>query len=121
MNAQIETSETDACWNKVYYKDKTPSTSASIQRLPMQSLILSVAEWQVVRPSSSSTFKVSGIAWGGGAGNTITKVEVSTDHGESWMDATIHRDELLKDDTSKGKLWSGSTSGFSHREQHSLF
>ena len=41
--------------------------------------------------------EVSGVAYSGGSGNAIARVEISTNDGESWADATMHVAEVKED------------------------
>ena len=76
----------DAPWNSYYYKD---NHGAQIQELPLQSVILNTREG-----------KVSGVAYGGGSGNAISKVEVSLDNGKSWKEARLKLEEVVEDSMS---------------------
>ena len=54
-----------------WYKTETPDGLKSIQELPMQSLILNQT-----RDDDNDRLILEGIAWGGGSGEDIAKVEV---------------------------------------------
>ena len=88
----------------------------------MQSLQLAYTDGQVVRwadlprapaPGSGDTpahtqsrlLPLTGIAWGGGSGAGIGRVEVSVDGGATWCMATLLHSERPQDDTSRGKDW----------------
>ena len=49
--------------------------------------------------------EVSGVAYSGGSGNAIARVEVSTDDGESWSDATLKSDEVPDDGSRANFGW----------------
>ena len=49
--------------------------------------------------------RLQGIAFSGGTGNYIASVEVSLDRGTTWHLATINRDEVQKDDSSRHHGW----------------
>ena len=85
----------NAPWNEYYYKN---AKAEQIQELPLQSLILSCER-------SVDSLVVKGVAYSGGSGNAIAKVEVSTDEGESWQPAEIHSEEIVQDGSRKKFGW----------------
>ncbi len=95
----------DAPWNSYYYKD---ARAGQIQELPMQSLILS-AKLQ------GSEIALSGIAYGGGSGNAIKVVEISTDGGETWAVATLQNNETELDDSQSHYGWTRWAATVPHR------
>lgn len=83
----LQKSPVDAPWNSYYYKD---AAASQIHDLPLQSLILGA---QKVKNESKTVLSVTGVAYGGGSGNSIAKVEVSVDDGENWIEATLKAEE----------------------------
>ena len=83
----LQKSPVDAPWNSYYYKD---AAASQIHDLPLQSLVLGA---QKVKNESKSVLSVTGVAYGGGSGNSIAKVEVSVDDGENWIEATLKAEE----------------------------
>ena len=81
----------DAPWNEYYYKN---AKAQHIQALPLQSLILDTTH---TAGTAARRVGVSGVAYGGGSGNAIARVEVSTDGGASWSDAVIKTEEVVAD------------------------
>jgi len=86
----------DAPWNEYYYKN---ARAEQIQALPLQSIVLKVEH------KPSDRVQVSGVAYSGGTGNAIARVEVSADHGLSWKKATINSEEIIVDDSSSNHGW----------------
>eukprot|EP00940_MAST-03C_sp_MAST-3C-sp2_P000837 g837.t1 len=86
----------DAPWNSYYYKT---AAGKQIQTLPLQSLILSQSK------RSDDEFRVDGVAYSGGSGNEIARVQISTDNGCTWSDAKILTDEVIQDDSHKSFGW----------------
>ena len=103
----------------MYYKDSASAAAPSIQQLPMQSLILSVADAQAVSISSDTTsaahggrlLPLQGIAWGGASGAAIRGVQVSCDGGDTWADAALLVEDAAeavgvgKDGSSPNRAW----------------
>jgi sulfite oxidase len=93
----------DAPWNEYYYKN---AKAEQIQGLTLQSLILShQGSRNGGEDSSTAEIEVSGVAYSGGTGNAIARVEVSTDQGENWVGATILADEVIADGSHKHFGW----------------
>lgn len=93
-SVKLQKGPVDAPWNSYYYKD---ASAAQIQGLPLQSLIFGASRTQKKTSSGSSTvLSVTGVAYGGGSGNSIEKVEVSTDEGRSWSEATLKMEEKTR-------------------------
>ena len=90
----------DAPWNAYYYKN---SKAEQIQALPLQSLILEVRRKK--GSGHSPLLYVSGVAYSGGSGNAIARVEVSKDGGQSWAEAKVKAEEVKPDDSSKSFGW----------------
>ena len=67
---------------------KAPTATVPINRLTIRSFMTSLADNAAVKASAPVTLK--GIAFDGGYG--ISKVEVSTDDGGTWKDATLGQD-----------------------------
>ena len=97
----------DAPWNAHYYKN---AAAEQIQELPLQSLILDTRVANPIgagsqgpqaksaaAPPLEAVLEVSGVAYSGGSGNAIARVEISTNGGESWADATMHVAEVKED------------------------
>ena len=81
-------------WNQYYYKD---AAAVEIQSLPLQSLILSAN-------ATSTTATLKGVAYGGGSGLAVKRVEVSSDDGATWRDATLLK-EAAPDDSAGAYGW----------------
>jgi len=90
----------DAPWNAYYYRN---AKLEQIQGLPLQSLILEVKHKRA--SSQSLQFEVSGVAYSGGTGNAIARVEVSKDGGKNWTEAKLKTEEVIPDDSSKNFGW----------------
>jgi sulfite oxidase len=114
QSVSLQRSAVDAPWNAYYYKN---AKAEEIQGLPLQSLILD-ADAAVAGPAgtaaaaaaaatttttTATTLRLSGVAYSGGSGNAIARVEVSADGGETWSDADINTDEI-KADGSQGSF-----------------
>ncbi len=97
QSVSLQQSPVDAPWNAYYYKN---AKAEQIQELPLQSLILSHE-----RKVGDGVVEVKGVAYGGGTGTPIARVEVSTDGGASWTPARVHTDEILEDGSSKSFGW----------------
>ena len=95
QSVSLQQAPVDAPWNEYYYKN---AKAEQIQELPLQSLILSCER-------SVDSLVVKGVAYSGGSGNAIAKVEVSTDEGESWQPAEIHSEEIVQDGSRKKFGW----------------
>jgi len=87
----------DAPWNEYYYKNRD---GEQIQQLPLQSIITDTAQKE-----GTQLLEVRGVAYSGGSGNSIARVEVSSDDGKSWSEATIKTEEVKKDQSSKSFGW----------------
>ncbi|GMH78644.1 hypothetical protein TrLO_g14636 [Triparma laevis f. longispina] len=87
----------DAPWNEYYYKN---SFGEQIQQLPLQSIILNTTT-----NSQTNKLSVSGVAYSGGSGNAIARVEISTDGGKTWSSANIKNEEIKKDQSNKSFGW----------------
>lgn len=96
--AVIDT-EYDGFWMKSAYRipandcactepGKAPTATVPINRFSIRSFVTSLVDGASVKAGAPVTLK--GIAFDGGYG--ISKVEVSTDDGKSWKDATLGKD-----------------------------
>ena len=86
-----------APWNANYYKR---ADGSEVQALPLQSIILQPTQHESVVPEADGTVAVQGVAYNGAGGAAIRTVEVTSDDGATWHQATLLYDEVLKDDTS---------------------
>ena len=84
---RLQKEPSDSPWNSYYYKNKD---GEHIHELPMQSMILKAH----VATDDPTIFNVSGVAYGGGSGNPISRVQLSTDNGKTFVDATLLVDEM---------------------------
>jgi len=89
-------------WNHHFYVDR-PSTAA-IQKLPLNSVILSPEPGALVDAMVES-ISVQGVAYGGGTGHSIAGVELSVDHGLTWQTARCLFEEVPVDDSSTPWGW----------------
>jgi sulfane dehydrogenase subunit SoxC len=89
-------------WETSKYTDPLPDGKARIFsfELDAKSLITSPAFPKAI---SKGWWPVSGIAWSGRG--TITRVEVSTDAGSTWHDATLHGPALRKAHVRFTHMW----------------
>ena len=90
----------DGFWMKTAYripKDRFPSgqfssqetgTTMPITEMVVNSLITNLVDGQIL--SAAKSMEIKGVAWDGG--NGIAQVEVSTDGGTSWHQATLKQD-----------------------------
>eukprot|EP00466_Bigelowiella_natans_P007202 jgi/Bigna1/88999/estExt_fgenesh1_pg.C_420043 len=81
-NIRLSPRECESTWQRNYYKEA--GGRQSIQELPHQSLILSHH-----LPVDKSSIELGGIAWGGGSGERVSRVEVSLDDGATWVPARL--------------------------------
>lgn len=103
---RVASAESDAPWTQHYYRAPCPAAergSRAIQLLPLQSLILDPVEGELV--PFARVVEVRGVAWGGGEGSRVARVEVSADGGNEWAEATLLRDEAPHDDSSPSREW----------------
>ena len=101
QSVSIQRTPVDAPWNSYYYKN---AKAEQIQALPLQSLILEQKQ-KATNGNEETAIEVSGVAYSGGTGNAIAKVEVSTDGGQSWIDATLKVDEVKEDGSHRNFGW----------------
>ena len=80
-------------WNEYYYKN---SNLQHIQELPLQALVLGKSYYHRGL-GKNKTVVLNGVAYSGGTGNKIARVEVSTDNGKNWQEAQLKTEEVLKD------------------------
>lgn len=80
-------------WNEYYYKN---AKLQHIQELPLQALVLGKTYYHRGE-GARKTVILNGVAYGGGTGNAIARVEVSIDNGKTWQDAQLKTAEVLKD------------------------
>jgi len=108
-NIRLSPRECESTWQRNYYKEV--GGEKSIQELPHQSLILSHR-----LPADESSIELGGIAWGGGSGEHVSRVEVSLDDGETWVPARLSQNHSgepgaggersgLGQELSGGKRW----------------
>ena len=89
--------------NEYYYKE---ANGEAIQKLPMNSMILSPANGSIVCTNDgSSTINIEGIAYSGGSGNKIRQVEVSIDQGKTWFMVELLLDEIIHGDSDQSFGW----------------
>lgn len=81
----------DSPWSAHYYLS---SDGYDIQKMPMQSLILSPSDNETISVSANDTLVVEGVSYSGGSGANIAKVEVSIDDGKTWTEAHLLSAEL---------------------------
>eukprot|EP00510_Aplanochytrium_minuta_P005229 CAMPEP_0184024506 /NCGR_PEP_ID=MMETSP0954-20121128/12133_1 /TAXON_ID=627963 /ORGANISM="Aplanochytrium sp, Strain PBS07" /LENGTH=504 /DNA_ID=CAMNT_0026307867 /DNA_START=126 /DNA_END=1640 /DNA_ORIENTATION=+ len=81
----------DSPWNINYYRK---SDGSHIQRLPMQSIILSPENG--CSKSFDEDIVVEGVTYS--ADSPITRVEISLNNGKSWHKAILRTNEVIKDD-----------------------
>ena len=72
--------------------EKYWSTTSPIYDMPINSVVGVPSDNETVYLSSSGIVQVKGYAVPHGADGPITQVQVSTDHGKSWVDAKIRND-----------------------------
>ena len=85
-------------WNSHYYRKNDGS---HIQKIPLNSLILSPMKGDIPVLDKDGCIEIEGVAYSGGSGKKISKVEVSVDGGKSWLDSRLLFEEIKEDD-SKG-------------------
>ena len=76
-----------------------------IQKIPLNSLILSPIKGDVPTLNEDGSIDIEGVAYSGGSGKEIHKVEVSIDGGKSWTDCKLLLEEIKKDDSSAFFGW----------------
>jgi len=99
---RLSDSPTAAPWNASYYKR---ADGSEVQALPLQSIILQPTPDERVVAAADGTLTVEGVAYNGAGGGAIVGVEVSTNGGGSWCDATLRRDEVQPDDARTPHHW----------------
>mmetsp|Transcript_20304 Transcript_20304/g.37691 ORF Transcript_20304/g.37691 Transcript_20304/m.37691 type:complete len:562 (+) Transcript_20304:44-1729(+) len=84
-----------APWNSHYYRSVT---GGHIQKLPLNSIILSPESSTVVqlREDGTGSVSVQGVAFSGGENTSIREVEVSADGGKSWTRARLLTEERAR-------------------------
>lgn len=103
QSISLQRGPSTAPWNAHYYKD---AKAQQIQELPLQSIILAPARGAAREGSGSGdTVTVSGIAYSGGSGRAVARVDVSTDAGKSWIGAALNQAEVMCDDSSASFGW----------------
>jgi sulfite oxidase len=104
QSISVQRKPVDAPWNEYYYKN---SRAEQIQTLPLQSLILSheVKKMKDTASNECMGIEIKGVAYSGGTGNAIAKVEVSADGGKTWSNASLKTHEVLKDGSQKNFGW----------------
>jgi len=85
----------DDPWTCHYYRDK-PSM-VPIQALPMNSVILSPEPGTQIS-AGETVVRVAGVAYGGGTGEEIAIVQVSSDRGQTWHEARCFVQEVSRGD-----------------------
>ena len=89
-------------WNSHYYRKNDGS---HIQKLPLNSLILSPMKGDIPSLSEDGCLEIEGVAYSGGSGRKIKKVEISIDGGKSWTDCILLLKEIKKDDSTGFYGW----------------
>ena len=89
-------------WNSHYYRKNDGS---HIQKLPLNSLILSPMKGNIPTLNKDGCLEIEGVAYSGGSGRKIRKVEVSIDGGKSWTDCKLLFKEIKKDDSTGFYGW----------------
>ncbi|GAB5372140.1 hypothetical protein AAMO2058_001640000 [Amorphochlora amoebiformis] len=79
---RVSSEESTSPWNKYYYKH---ADGKSITTMPLTSMILDLT------PSENAEYNLKGIAWGGGSGLGVSKVEISADSGLTWKRADLQK------------------------------
>lgn len=92
----------DAPWNDYYYKN---AKAEQIQDLKLQSLILLHEGSRSSENHGKAKVHVGGVAYSGGTGNAIARVEVSADGGKCWSEATLQASEVVADGSHKSFGW----------------
>ena len=83
---RLSDSPTAAPWNATYYKR---ADGSEVQALPLQSIILQPTPGERVVAAADGTLTVQGVAYNGAGGGAVQGVEVSTNGGGSWSEATL--------------------------------
>lgn len=94
--------ESNAPWFRNMYIDK-PSM-VPCHTLPLNSLILSPEPGALVDAEKTSV-AIHGVAYPGGTGRSIARVEVTANRGAKWHQARCRFEELPKDDSSQPRGW----------------
>jgi sulfite oxidase len=90
-------------WNDYYYRD---AELQQIQALPLQSLVLNARystrgrdDTAAAVTTAADIIEASGVAYSGGSGTAIARVECSVDGGDTWSEATLLTEEIARDDS----------------------
>lgn len=86
---QLSKKPSSSPWNAYYYRR---ADGSNIQKLPMNSFILSTNS--SVGTDGVTAVNVVGVAYGGGSGVPVAKVEVSADDGLTWHEARLDNREV---------------------------
>jgi len=107
----VSNEESKSFWQQNDYKTFSPNvdwdnvdweSSPAIQNMPVTSAISEPAHGTTfTRDQSEMTVPVKGYAWSGG-GNGIIRVDVSTDGGKTWQDATLRK---VPQESSRSWAW----------------
>ena len=97
QSIKLSKSPSRSPWNSHYYRRNDGS---HIQKIPLNSLILSPIKGDVATLNKDGSIDIEGVAYSGGSGKEIHKVEVSIDGGKSWTDCKLLLEEIKKDDSS---------------------
>jgi sulfite oxidase len=100
----IQNSECDSPWQALYYKVGPENEKVSAHHLPLQALTTSPPQGSAA-PTPGAPLAANGVAFSGGSGNRIRAVQLSLDGGANWVDAEVHRAEVLADSSSRAYGW----------------
>ena len=89
-------------WNVHYYRKNDGS---HIQKLPLNSIILEPCNGDSVSRNNDGKIRVLGVAYSGGSGNQVAKVDISVDNGMTWEPSKLLTNEIQSDDSSSFFGW----------------
>ena len=102
QSIKLSKSPSRSPWNSHYYRKNDGS---HIQKIPLNSLILSPMKGDAPVLNEDGSIDIKGVAYSGGSGKEIHKVEVSIDGGKIWTDCRLLLEEIQKDDSSAFFGW----------------
>ena len=85
-----------------YYRKNDGS---HIQKLPLNSIILEPCNGDSVSRNNDGKIRVLGVAYSGGSGNQVAKVDISVDNGMTWDPSKLLTNEIQSDNSSSFFGW----------------
>jgi sulfite oxidase len=102
----LSNEESTMPWQATSYKETLEGERVSIQGLPLQSVVLRPHDGDKAKVIGGK-LTVEGISYSGYTGSKIVRMEVSTNGGADWEQATLQESDLIEnsDDSKKHYGW----------------